>query len=223
MRPLLFFLLLVTLLLTLPFNQRPVTAAAECLSVRTTVSNSLARLQTKQSDIVAIETYTNGLDRYIKRNARAARYFADTSSYEEQNAPARWQEFKTKSALDKAWENGQTYTSSNVWFSQTGDPVVTLFTFSSPSGDWAQYLTNYYRSDGTLARHHSELRTFMGNLIIIRDRLYDANGKVLREQTRYLDLNTRKPKKVKQGDFMDQEAPLYIKTSALPFYKLLKK
>ncbi|HEY0322935.1 MAG TPA: hypothetical protein VGC66_18410 [Pyrinomonadaceae bacterium] len=224
MRHTLLSLLLAALVLTLPPGFKATTAvAADVQPARIEVSNSFERSRTKQGDIATIETYTSGLDRYIKRNAQRARYFADTSSYENENAPARWQEFKTKKALDNAWQNGKTYTSSNVWFSTTGNPVVALFTLSSPSGDWAQYVTNYYRSDGTLARLHSELRTFMGDVIVIRDRLYDANGKVLKEQTRYLDLKTRKPKKVKQGDFMDQEATLYAKTSALPFYALLKK
>jgi hypothetical protein len=223
MRPVLIPLLLATLLLSLSFGDGPMRAEAGAGQQPASAANFPSPLQTGQNDIAAIETYTRGLDRYMRRNARSIRYFADTSSYEQQNAPARWQEFKTKSALDKAWENGETYTSSNVWFSQTGGVVVTLFTFSSPSGDWSQYLTNYYRSDGTIARFHSELRTFMGNLIIIRDRLYDVNGKVLKERTRYLDLTTRKPRKVRRGEFMDQEAPLYAKTSALPFYGLLKK
>jgi hypothetical protein len=186
-------------------------------------SSSPEPLQGNQSNIAAIESYARGLDVYIKRNARAARYFADTSSYETENAPARWQEFRTKTALDNAWQNGKTYTSSNVWFSQTGELVVALFSFSSPSGDWAQYMTNYYRKDGTLAKTSAELRTFMGDIIRINDRLYDDKGKLLREQTRYLDLKTRRPKRVKKDEFMDMEAPLYTRTGALPFYKLLKK
>lgn len=176
-----------------------------------------------QNDVAAIESYVRSLDGYIKRNARGARYFADTANYESDNTPARWQEFRTKSALDTAWQDGKTYTSSNVWFNQTGNLVVTLFTFSSPSGDWAQYMTNYYRKDGTLAKSSAELRTFMGNVIRINDRLYDNKGKLLREQTRFLDLKTRRPKRVNKDEFMDIEAPVYTSTSALPFYKLLKK
>lgn len=179
--------------------------------------------QVNQSNLAAIENYVRGLDSYTKRNARAARYFADTASYETENAPARWQEFRTKSALDNAWENGKTYTSSNVWFNPTGELVVALFTFSSPSGDWAQYMTNYYRKDGTLAKSSAELRTFMGDIIRINDRFYDDKGKLIKEQTRFLDLKTRRPKRVNKDEFMDMEVPLYASTSALPFYKLLKK
>jgi hypothetical protein len=218
MRRICLSLLLASLLFTLPLRQ----GAASSASAGINPAAVSLKQQTNRGEVVEIETYAGGLDRYIKQNARSARYFADTSSPEEQNAPARWQEFKTKRALDKAWQDGTTYTSSNVWFNPTGELAVAMFTFSSPSGDWAQYMTNYYRKDGTLAKTSAELRTFMGNIIRIYDRLYDSNGKLLKEQRRYLDLTTRRPKKGKV-DFMDMEAPLYVKTSALPFYKLLKR
>jgi hypothetical protein len=223
MRPLLFSLLMAVLLLAQPFSYKPLTATAHKVSAVREAANSSARAQTNQGEAASIESYARGLDLYIKRNARAARYFADTSDYEQQNAPARWQEFKTKRALDNAWQNGKTYTSSNVWFNQSGELAVALFTLSSPSGDWAQYVRNYYRKDGTLAKMSAELRTFMGDVIRINDRLYDGKGKLVREVTRFLDLQTRKPKKVAKDSYMEMEAPLYAKTSALPFYKLLKK
>jgi len=227
MRRILFSLwLVVLLLLAQPHGYKAVVAAAHdgwSGVGAEELTPALIAPQTRQAEIAAIESYARGLDRHMRRSARAARYFADTSSYERQNARARWQEFRTKAALDKAWRDGKTYTSSNVWLNPTGSPVVALFTYSSPSGDWAQYVTNYYRSDGTLAKSSSELRTFMGELIVIRERLYDARGKLIREQTRYLDLKTRKPRRVREGDFMDREAPLYAKTGELPFYNLLKK
>ena len=174
------------------------------------------------NQIAEIESYAAGLDRYIKRNASRARRFADVSNYEK-NEPERWQEFPTSKALDKAWQDGKTYKSSNVWFNPGGDLTVALFTLSSPSGDWSQYVTNYYRADGSLAKLNSELRTFMGNVIVIRNRFYDTGGKQLKETTRYLDLTTKKPKRVKQDEFQDMEIPVYAKTSSLPFYNLLKK
>jgi hypothetical protein len=211
-------LLLSSLLFALPLGIR----AAAATGINRTAAARLYR-QGNRAEVAEIETYARGLDRFIKQNARAARYFADTSSPEQENARARWQEFKTKRALDKAWQDGATYTSSNVWFNPSGELAVAIFTFSSPSGDWAQYMTNYYRKDGTLAKTSAELRTFMGDIIRINDRLYDTSGKLVREQTRYLDLTTRKPKKVRKDGFMDIEPPLYMKTSALPFYNLLKR
>lgn len=211
-RPLL-SLLLSSLLLALPLLTETVATPA--------INPAALNQQSNRAEVAEIENYARGLDRYIKQNARAARYFADTSDYNDQNARPRWREFKTKRALDKAWQEGEVYTSSNVWLNQTGELAVAMFTFSSPSGDWAQYMTNYYRKDGTLAKTSAELRTFMGDVIRINDRLYDASGKLVKEQTRYLDLTTRRPKKVSKDGFMDVEPPLYAKASALPFYKLV--
>jgi hypothetical protein len=174
--------------------------------------------QQNAADIAAIEAYSKQMDAYAKRNAARGRLFADTSSYTDSNASPRWQEFRSKRALERA----EAYTAATVWSRPSGE-MVAEFNLSSPSGDWAQNVNYYYRSDGTLAKIHAELRTFMGDLIVIRDRFYDPKGKVLREKTRYLDLNTRKPKKVDAGGFMDVPFELYAKTSDLPFYSLLNK
>ncbi|MBA3768351.1 MAG: hypothetical protein H0W99_15510 [Acidobacteria bacterium] len=201
---------------------------AACLTtgVATSTTTALARLRSfptaqaqNPADIAAIEAYSKQMDAYVKRNSRGGRFFGDTANYEEANAPARWQEFRNKRALQRA----EVYSAATAWTNPAGELLVADFSLSSPSGDWAQYNTYYYRSDGTLAKLHSELRTFMGDLVVIRDRLYDPNGKLLQEKTRYLDLQTRKPKKVKEGDFMDIPPEVYAKTSNLPFYALLKK
>jgi hypothetical protein len=186
----------------------------------TALARPFPAVQAQNADgVAAIEAYSRQMDAYAKRNARRARLFADTSDYTDANSPARWQEFRSKSALERA----EAYSAANVWSNQAGAPVIAEFSLSSPSGDWAQYVTYYYRDDGTLAKLHSELRTFMGDLIVIRDRLYDSKGKLLQERTRYLDLKTGKPKKVKEGSFMDAPVKLYAKTSELPFYVLLKR
>lgn len=171
------------------------------------------------TDIASIEAYGKQMDAYAKRNARAGRLFGDTSNYEDANAQARWKEFRTKGALQRA----EVYSAATAWLNSAGALVVADFSLSSPSGDWAQFNTYYYRSDGTLAKLHSELRTFMGDVVVVRDRFYDQNGKQLQEKIKYLDLQTRKPKKVKEGDFQDMPIELYAKTSDLPFYALLKK
>jgi hypothetical protein len=171
------------------------------------------------TDTAAIEAYARQLDAYARRNARGARLFANTANYTDGSAP-RWQEFRSKRALDKVEE---AYSVATVWTRPASDALLADFSLSSPSGDWAQYAKYYYRADGTLAKIHSELRTFMGDLIVIRDRFYDTRGKLMQEKNRYLDLNTRKPKKVEAGGFQDIPLELYAKTSDLPFHSLLKK
>ncbi len=222
MRQRLLLILFVALSLALLFCHK--LATAEALNSLAPSQSSASEFnhspQTNQGGIAEIQGIVRGLDLYSKRNERAGRYFADVSNYES-NEPAKWREFRTRKALDKAWETGGTYTSANVWSKPTGE-MIAVFTFSSPSGDWVQYMTNYYRADGTLAKSSAELRTFMGDIIRIQDRLYDANGKLIKEQKRYLDLKTKRPKRGKP-DFMEIEAPLYTKASALPFYSLWKK
>jgi hypothetical protein len=181
--------------------------------------NSAAVQAQSPAGIAAIEAYVRQMDAYVKRNSRRGRLFADTSDYTAANVPPRWQEFRNKRELERA----EVYSAATVWSNTAGDIVVAEFSLSSPSGDWAQYNTYYYRNDGTLAKRHSELRTFMGDLIVIRDRLYDPTGKMLQTRTRYLDLTTRKPKKAAEGSFQDMPIELYAKTSSLPFYALLKK
>lgn len=209
-------LLIACLVLLAAYMAGDAATKAETLSRATAAPLIAAQNAT---DIASIEAYGKQMDAYTKRNARAGRLFGDTANYEDANAPARWREFKTKAALQRA----EVYSAATAWLNSTGELVVAEFSLSSPSGDWAQFNTYYYRSDGTLAKLHSELRTFMGDVVVIRDRLYDSKGKLLQEKTRYLDLQTRKPKKVKEGDFQDMPIELYAKTSALPFYSLLKR
>jgi len=177
------------------------------------------QLTQNAADIASIEAYVRRMDAYVKRNSRRGRLFADTSNYQDENATPRWREFRTKRALQRA----EVYSAATVWSNAAGNAVVASFDLSSPSGDWVQYVTYYYRDDGTLVKIHAELRTFMGDLIVIRDRLYDSTGKQLQEKIRYLDLKTRKPKRVEEGGFQDIPFELYAKTSDLPFHALLKK
>ncbi|HEX8775582.1 MAG TPA: hypothetical protein VF735_18575 [Pyrinomonadaceae bacterium] len=170
------------------------------------------------TNVAAIEAYARQLDAYAKRNARGGRLFADTSGAD--GSAARWTEFRSKRALEKVDE---AYSVATVWTQPTGDVLLADLSLSSPSGDWVQYANYYYRADGTLAKTRSELRTFMGDLIVIRDRFYDTRGKLLQEKTRYLDLKTRKPKKVEAGGFQDIPLELYARTTDLPFHSLLKK
>lgn len=165
---------------------------------------------TAQTTVAEINTYAASIDRFMKVNR--SRAYGDTSMEEE----SKWKLFKTKKALDDAEE---IYEKALVW-TRTGKVVGVTFTLSSPSGDWAHFVTYYFRADGSLAKIHAELNTFYGNVSIIRDQWYDATAKQIDAKRKVLDLDTRKPKKP-TGDFMDQEVIVYKKVSDLPFSKLL--
>lgn len=201
-------LLLCAMLLTVAplFDNQTATAAI--------TPGGASALAPQASEITKIEAYARQLDAATK--SKRGRYFADVASENEQTP--RWREFKTKREFDKS----EAYTAATVWAKPTGEVLVASFSLSSPSGDWAMYNTYYFREDGTLAKLHSELRTFMGNLIVIRDRLYDPSGKMIQEKTRYQDLKTRKAKRVNQGDYQDMPIEIYLKATDLPFYKLMK-
>jgi hypothetical protein len=162
--------------------------------------------------LVSINSYANQVDRFSKRNPK--RVFANVTKPE--NEADNWREFKTAAEL----ENGEaTFDESAFVWQKMGKVVAANFTFTSQSGDWAQYVNYYFREDGTLAKIHQRLNTFYGNLSVIREKFYDTRGRLLRTSTRYLNLRSQKP--AKSRDFMDEPIPLYLRTRDLPFYKLL--
>ena len=167
--------------------------------------------QTPKPNLTEINTYAASVDRFMKVN-KTPRYFGDVSLEEK----SHWKRFKTRKLIDDAEE---VYKKAVVW-SKTGKIVSVGFTLTSPSGDWAHYVTYYFRTDGSLAKIHAELNTFYGEVSIIRDRFYDPSGQLLQSTQKVLDLQTRKPKKP-SGDFMDQDVNVYKKVSELPFSKML--
>jgi hypothetical protein len=163
--------------------------------------------QTKTSAIAEIDTYTKGINSFIKTKPRS-RIFGDLSSTEK----SRWREVKARQAEDL-------YEKAEVW-SREGKVVAVNFALSSPSGDWAHFITYYFRADGTLAKIEAQLNTFYGNISIIRQRYFDTNRKQLKATERYQDLETRKPVK-RPKDYFDNPVPIYSRVSSLPFGRLL--
>jgi len=177
----------------------------------------------KTATITQIEAYSKAIDKMTDRRKEPDIVIADVSDYDEEKP--RWRKFKSTSDLDAFRENSETYSIAYNWRTKSNitSSVLTLF---SPSGDWAQYLTHYFRPDGTAAKVTTEMRTFNGDYIIIREMYFDQRGKLLKKSSKYLDLTTQKPKKptkemlVENSDFF--KAEYYKKVSALPFYSLTK-
>lgn len=188
---------------------KPCLILAIVLAANATGSTQVAA---QRPNLVSIDSYAQQIDRYVKRHPK--RIFANVVS--ETDEADHWREFKTVAKL----ENSETMFDerAQVW-QKAGKVVAVQFTFSSQSGDWVHYVNYYFRADGTIAKIHARLNTFHGNLSVIRDKFYDAGGRLLQTSTRYLDLNSQKP--TKSRDFMDAEIPLYLKARELPFYKLL--
>jgi hypothetical protein len=170
----------------------------------------------QKTELAAIGSYAKSIDQFTKRNARKRRIFGIVPS--EEDKPDQWQEFKTVRHAVQA----NLFDSAYVWL-KDGKVVAADFSFTSSSGDWYHYVNYYFRADGTLAKIHAQLNTFAasdGGVSVVRDRLYSSNGKLLHTATRYLDLQSQKPRK--RSDFMDQPIPDYRTVRALPFVKLLR-
>jgi hypothetical protein len=157
------------------------------------------------AEVSEIKAYTSAVDRFTK--ARKFRTFGVFYKGDK----GSWRELKGKSEqqLDE---------SCDVW-TRDGKVVLAFFGFTSGSGDWYHFIKYYYREDGTLAKIQARLNTFYGNVSVLRDRYYDANGKLLKSTRRYLDIETHKP--VKKANFHDDPIPMFSKASALPFFRLL--
>lgn len=174
----------------------------------------------KTAEIKRIRAYVKTIDAFVgKKNPHLI--FADTSDYNEGSKP-KWRKFASVKALEKFRAQTETYTVAYNW-RKNGKLVQSNFTLFSPSGDWAQYDFHYFRADGTVAKVTSELRTFMGDLIILRNFYFDGKGKLLRQAIQYRDLNTNKPvKKPKDGDFQTTDVTIYKTVRRLPFARLIK-
>ena len=166
-----------------------------------------------QATVTAINSYTREIDRYIKTQ-KQGRIFAEVLP-ETEGGPTKWQEFKTEKAL----EDVNTVTTAELW-SRENKIVRADFMFTSQSGDWAHFITYYFRDDGSLAKLEGQLNTFYGDVSIVRDQYFNARGKVLHSTKKFLDLQTQKPKKPPR-DFYDNPVTLFRRASSFPFHKLL--
>jgi len=78
---------------------------------------------------------------------------------------SRWREFKSEVEREEA-DTGND--KAKVW-AKDGAVALVSYAFQSPSGDWAHYVSYYFREDGTLAKIHAQLNTFYGNMTVIRE------------------------------------------------------
>ena len=184
---------------------------------------------TKGATVVAdIETYCKELDAFRKRHPNEARIFGDVAS---SNSPApKWKEFKSRKAREAAATDDNLFDVADVW-SKEGKVVIAEFGFGSPSGDWSQSVTYYFRDDGTLAKMQSIYAGFNLNPFnnpnefgarLVQTRIYDTNGKRLRRTLQCFELNEKGRQRRCSGDYSRYEGDAYLKVQRLPIYSLLK-
>ena len=146
--------------------------------------------------------------------------FADISDYNDNSKP-KWRKFASEKALEKFRETTEAYTIAYNW-RKNGKIVQSNFTLFSPSGDWAQYDFHYFRANGRIAKIASELRTFIGDLIVLRDLYFNEKGKLIRQTIRYRDLSTEKPVNKPKDQDLNTDVKIYKTVRRLPFAKLVK-
>jgi hypothetical protein len=169
----------------------------------------------QKTEWIEIASYAKSIEQFTRHNPRQRRLFAKAP--EKGDHQDNWRAFKTARQMEQAGLDESAY----VWL-KDGKVVAAKFSFTSQSGDWYHFVNYYFRDDGTLAKIHAQLNTFVspdGGLSVVRERFYGSNGGLLHTSTTYLDLHSQRPRK--RGDFMDEPIPVYLRVRDLPFSKLL--
>lgn len=181
----------------------------------------LNRIQAQTKTVAQIDKYVKSVSSLMKKTKH--RIFADTAS---DGRAAKWKEFKTEKLRDAADNGDNLNENAYVWL-KNGKVISTTYTFQSPSRDWAQFVTYYFRADGTLAKAETALNTFYGNVTVEHNFYFNSKGKLIKRNVKYFDLETQKPinikERQKQQEFYDEQIELFKNTNKLPFIKLLKK
>jgi len=171
----------------------------------------------KNSDSVeSINAYAKTIDAFTKKEGGPNLVIADVSDYNKDDK-AKWKKFASEKDFEKSTEDS--YTTAFIW-KKDGKPLATNFTYSSPSGDWAQYMFYVFREDGSVAKATRDLRTFMGDIMVVRTYYYDQEGNLLKETKQFRDLATKKFVKA-SNNFQDIDVDIYKNIKELPFVSML--
>lgn len=171
----------------------------------------------KDADAAAAESYAATVLKFVEKESKPHLVITDVADFSEAEE-AEWQTYASEEEFENA--GVESYTTAYIW-KKDGRVVQVNFTYSSPSGDWAEYFLHTYRPDGSVARVERDFRTFLGDVIVNTIWLYDPLGKTLGEKKTFRDLNTQN--EIKPTDnYMDVEfGKPYLKISELPFAALL--
>lgn len=184
--------------------------------------------------VAAIEDYCKQIDAFKKNNPNGARFFGNVSAWNQSgmtlDAPSpKWKEFKSRKARESAGTGDNLYDVADIWIKDEKVVLADLW-FGSPSGDWSQSVTYYFRDDGTLAKMRSTFAGFNLNPFaereefgarLVQTRLYDGNGKRLSKLLQCFELGEKGRQKKCSGDYSRYEGSLYLKVQSIPVYRLL--
>lgn len=169
------------------------------------------------AEIAKIQAYHDEIDAWARQHPTAVRYF---SAEEADNGTQHWKAYPTRKELPVL------QTHASVWM-KDGKVVATILSFKSDHTDNTDGY--YYRADGTLAYTESHGYSIGLDPPFMQGKsFYSSNGKQL-SSTMQCSVDSKKwtPCKAdsgwKQDNNGDKSKEQYMKTSDLPFYKLLEK
>lgn len=168
-----------------------------------------------KSTVKEAEQYCHGISTLSKQPKVLV--FADTAK----GVESQWRQFGSQASLIEGLGD-QTPRAVALVSRRKGRIVEANFTFQSESNDWAKYSNHCFRPDGTLAMIRSTLNTFHGNVTQVLVAIYSKSGKLVDKKTTYFELNTQKPKKPPTY-FQQENIPVYMRVSDLPFFALVGK
>jgi hypothetical protein len=121
----------------------------------------------------------------------------------------------SQAGLQSADRNGNSTASVSM---HRGKVAEVNATFQNQFGDSTLHVAYCYRADGTLARLHSDLKSYHGGMEVVRTMSFDEAGQRRSNEMQSFDLQTGQPKKL-PADFWDFPPPIFLHASDLPFAK----
>ncbi|HKC63658.1 MAG TPA: hypothetical protein VKB86_08470 [Pyrinomonadaceae bacterium] len=175
----------------------------------------------ESAEVAKIKAYHDEIDAYAKAHPRAVRYFSDDSTVNDAGVEtSHWKEYKTMKELPGL------QTHASVWM-KDGRVVATIISFKSDHTNSTDGY--YYRADGTLAYVESHGYSIGLDPPFMQSKsYYSSSGKQL-SSTMLCSLDSNKWTSCKadsgwiQDSTGNKSKEQYMKTSDLPFIKLLAK
>jgi hypothetical protein len=97
----------------------------------------------------------------------------------------------------------------NKWVNE--EAILIFLENSSPSGDWIRFDDFCFNGDGGIARLYSDLRTFYGNVQVLRTWEYYNDGSVKNTDIEIIDMNTKEKIDPDSANYLDN--PPYMAVS----------
>ncbi|HVZ80529.1 MAG TPA: hypothetical protein VHE12_06945 [bacterium] len=162
------------------------------------------------------------IDAQVKGGGLTVTYWAEV---EEEGGEAHWVTFGSRETGEKTHPRGFW---REAWTYGDGKRIRSVeMEIKTPTKEWVQRVTYYFREDGTLEKAHSDFRTFGAYerkkgpthqflAKILRDRFYDPKGHCIQKNGPRIS-NATNHRETHDVVFKDGAWPFYPKVTDLPF------